>query len=289
MTRASGSTDLDLAADAAGEPRGLTLAAGLHAQPMADDPPAILAGSVGAAPPDVDVGRSGGRSQTMAEAPSLETDRQLLDAFKRGEREALSAVYRLHVGEVVRALRRGTLVSIDGRPTRLGLGISEGDMEVLVQDTFLRAFSPSARSAYDGIRPYGPYLVTIARNLLIDAARGRKRHQAVMLVDDVDDVVDVGADPPPDPTWSLQARELAIVVDEIIKGVSPLEQSIFRLRYREEKSQRQVSEELGLSLITVRRKDVWLRAHLLEGLRRAGYFIDSAVGIPSSERDRSRG
>ncbi|MDP2340762.1 MAG: RNA polymerase sigma factor [Deltaproteobacteria bacterium] len=225
----------------------------------------------------------------MAEALSLETDRQLLDAFKRGQSEALSTVYRMHVGEVVRALRRGTLVRLDGRLTRLGLGISEGDVEVLVQDTFLRAFSPSSRLAYDGIRPYGPYLVTIARNLLIDAARARKRHQAVILVDDVDDVVDVDVDPAPDPTWSLQATQLATLVDEIVKGVSPLDQSLFRLRYCEEKSQRQVSEELGLSLITVRRKDVWLRAHLLEGLRRAGYLLDSAVGIPSSERDRSRG
>ena len=224
----------------------------------------------------------------MAEALSLETDRQLLDAFRAGERDALSAVYRLYVGEVVRALRRGTLVRIDGRPTRLGVGISEGDVEVLVQDTFLRAFSPSARSAYDGLRPYAPYLVTIARNLLIDAARVRKRDRAV-LVNDIDDVMSLDADPPPDPTWAVQARELSEAVDDIVRGLAPVDQTIVRLRYREEKTQRQVSEELGLSVITIRRKDTWLRAHLLEGLRRAGYLIDSDVGIPSTLRDRSRG
>lgn len=222
----------------------------------------------------------------MSEARTLERDRQLLDDFRRGDRAALSVVYRLYVEEVVRALRRGTIVRVDGHPTRVGAGLPEGDLEVLVQNTFVRAFSPSARAAYDGLRPFGGYVVTIARNLLIDEARARNRDRRVEAVADIDAV---GVEPERDPTERLHAEQLARALSELRRGLPPLEQDLFRLRYDEEMSQQEAAKRLGLSLITVRRKDVQLREHLLEGLRRAGFFADVSVGIPSSTRDRTRG
>lgn len=92
-------------------------------------------------------------------------------------------------------------------PIRLGAGLPEGDLEVLVQNTFVRAFSPSARAAYDGLRPFGSYLVTIARNLLIDEARARNRERRVETVADIDAVV--GIEPQRDPTERLHAEQLA--------------------------------------------------------------------------------
>lgn len=224
----------------------------------------------------------------MSEAPKLELDRELLVPFKRGDRDALSRVYRMYVGDVVRALRHGTIVRIDGRLTRVGAGLSEGDLEVLVQNTFIRAFSPSARAAYDGLRPYEPYLITIARNLLIDDARKRNRSQKVEAIEkDVEGVADM--DPQTDPEVRLAARQLADALSEVKRGLSALEQDLFRLRYDEGLSQKEAARKLGVSLITVRRKDVQLRERLLEGLRKAGHLSDIAVGIPSSERDRTRG
>jgi RNA polymerase sigma-70 factor (ECF subfamily) len=208
-------------------------------------------------------------------------------AFRGGNRAALSTVYRLYVAEVVRALRRGTIVRIDGHPVRLGAGLPQGDLEVLIQNTFIRAFSPSARAAYDGLRPYGPYLITIARNLLIDEARARNRDKKVDLVDDIDSVA--GAFVLPDPTAQLQGEQLKAALNEVKRGLTPVEQELFRLRYDEEMSQQQAAQHLGISVISVRRKDVLLRERLLEGLRRAGHLGDVPVGIPSSARDRTRG
>jgi RNA polymerase sigma-70 factor, ECF subfamily len=53
--------------------------------------------------------------------------------------------------------------------------VAAANVEDLVQDSFMRAFSPPARAAYDGIRDYGPYLLTIVRNTVADALRVRQR------------------------------------------------------------------------------------------------------------------
>ena len=84
-------------------------------------------------------------------------DAALLLAFRRGNPDALEAVYRLHVGEVESWVRRGLL--------RMGR-LNAADLADLVQDIFVRAFSDSARASYDGLREYVPFLMTLARNLL---------------------------------------------------------------------------------------------------------------------------
>ena len=89
-------------------------------------------------------------------------DAGLLRAFRKGDPDALEAVYRQHVGEVESWLRRALL--------RVGR-LTPADLGDLVQDVFLRAFSDAARASYDGLREYPPFLMTIARNLFVDWAR----------------------------------------------------------------------------------------------------------------------
>ena len=43
-----------------------------------------------------------------------------------------------------------------------------------MQEAFRRAFEERARSAYDGLRPYRRYLLTITRNLVIDQLRKQR-------------------------------------------------------------------------------------------------------------------
>src|SRR5262249_47435933 len=95
----------------------------------------------------------------------LEGDRELLDRYRRGEREALAQIYWAYVDRVER------LVSSCLRVQGAAWPDSSVSAEDLVQEVFTRAFSQKARTAYDGLRDYGPYLFTIARNAVADAFR----------------------------------------------------------------------------------------------------------------------
>jgi len=100
----------------------------------------------------------------------LRTDRVLLDGFRAGAPDALGRVYAEYVRKVERLLSAG--FEVRGRGTRVGGACRQPqDLADLVQDVFLRAFSPQGRQAYDGLRDYGPYLFAIARNVLVDWAR----------------------------------------------------------------------------------------------------------------------
>lgn len=215
---------------------------------------------------------------------TLENDPPLLAAFRRGEREALAKVYRLYVDDVARAVRRGVRVSVDGVTVRVGDDLAEVEVEVVVQDTFVRAFAPRARDAYDGLRPFGAWIATIARNLLIDRARAAKKDQRLVSIDDVD--VDSGGASADE---GIAAGELSQVIDGVLRNSDERERTFFRLRFVDGLPQREAAAHMGLSVITVRRLDARLRGRLLEALREAGHLTQHAIGIPKMERDRSKG
>ncbi len=215
---------------------------------------------------------------------TLENDPPLLAAFRRGERAALASVYRLYVEDVARAVRRGVRVSVEGVIIRVGDDLAEVDVEVVVQDTFVRAFAPRARDAYDGLRPFGAWVATIARNLLIDRARAAKKDQRLVSIDDVE--VDGGGATADE---SVAAGELSQVIDACVRGFDERERTFFRLRFVDGLAQREAAAQMGLSVITVRRLDARLRGHLLAALREAGHLTQHDVGIPKMERDRSKG
>src|SRR4029077_9136848 len=100
---------------------------------------------------------------------AFEGDRNLLERFRRGERAALEQIYWAYVARVDRLVRR--LLHAHGG-TRL---VAAANVEDLVQDSFTRGVHPSARQAYDGLRDYGPYLLTIVRNTVANMLRLRQR------------------------------------------------------------------------------------------------------------------
>lgn len=220
----------------------------------------------------------------------LETDRVLLDAFRRGDRGALTRVFRAFVDEVTRTLRAGVVVTVDGQRTRVGQRLPEHELEALVQETFARAFAPRAREAYDGVRPYGAWLATIARNLLVDRARATRRDARVVQVEDLGELVDDGATN--DPSWNLEEQQLRRLVGSVKEALEEPDASIFRLRFEEQRSFRETAEALGLTDIVIRRRDTRLRARLLEVLRSAGFLENAKVRIGTSllaRKDRQVG
>src|SRR5262252_2063902 len=94
----------------------------------------------------------------------------LLARFRAGDREALETVYRAYVDKVSDLVAHGFRIAATGGAVA-GLGRRPADLADTVQEIFLKAFSRGARLSFDGARDFGPYIATIARNVMIDRAR----------------------------------------------------------------------------------------------------------------------
>ncbi|MBI3178986.1 MAG: hypothetical protein HYZ27_04955, partial [Deltaproteobacteria bacterium] len=137
-------------------------------------------------------------------------NRPLLEAYRRGERHALTAVYHEYVASVVDVLTHGFQFESGGRTLRFA-GFSDPlELEGCVQDIFVAVFSQSARHGYDGLRPFAPYVLQIARNRVIDELRRRRAAVARMGAGPEEGATDVAStEPPPDEQVDReQARRL---------------------------------------------------------------------------------
>ena len=173
----------------------------------------------------------------------LEHQPDLLRRFRDGEREALARVYRFYFDDVYRISQR-----------------SEADRLDFVQEVFIKAFSKEARLAYDGLRPYKPFLLQIARNLRVDRARRASREPSMgkLAQNDLESIetsddFDVGL------RFRLLERTSIVV-----SGLDAEARAVARLRFVEELSQLDVAHQLG----TTRRRVRNLEARLLRLLRR---------------------
>jgi RNA polymerase sigma factor (sigma-70 family) len=218
----------------------------------------------------------------------LENDRALLDAFRAGDRGALTTVFRAFVDDVARTLRAGVVVTVDGQRSRVGVHLPEQEIEALVQEVFAKAFAAKARKSYDGLRPYGAWLAAIARNLLVDGARQARRDAAIFL-----HVDDIGALPAPDvephAAALLEERQIAALIGGMQSTLSEPDASIFRLRFEEHASFRATARALGLTDIVVRRRDTRMRKRLLDLLRANGFLQNAQVRIGASLLSRRDG
>jgi len=201
----------------------------------------------------------------------LLSDRALLDAFRRGERRAIERVYHCYLGQVVSLLRRGFGFASAGKPMTFRGLHDAWELECAVQDVFSRAFSADARLAYDGISPYGPYLLTIARNWAISRERseGRERRRR-------DGLAAEGAPPGPDsPEEQALRAELRELVARFRGTLTAEQQRFLDARYGEDRSLLEAARVLGLSRMQARSRDQRLREAFVEFLRREGYLAES--------------
>jgi RNA polymerase sigma-70 factor (ECF subfamily) len=195
-------------------------------------------------------------------------DRALLDAFRRCDRAALATVYFHYVDDVAAVIRHGFTIPATGARVR---GAPDAQTERdLVQEVFARAFAPRARDAYDGIRPYRPYLRRIAKNLLID--RARAADPTVSLDDDAAELDEpVASEPEAESAeWTEQRRATVAYIATLV----PELQKLVKLRFEDELSQNEVAETLGISRRRVRTLEARIHSGLRKALRRAGLAED---------------
>ena len=190
----------------------------------------------------------------------LRTDRRLLEAFRSGERAALEKVYWHYVDSVAHVVRRGVVLSRGRRVT----GLPAHEISDLVQETFLRAFAEKTRLAYDGLRDYRPFLLTICRNLVVDWARRRGREvpteEELTTTVETDGGASIAAS---EPEWA-DALTLT-VVEAYVRSLTPPISEVYEQRYVRGRSEREAAEALGIGRQTVRT----LEKHLRSGLRQA--------------------
>lgn len=191
-------------------------------------------------------------------------DRPLLDAFRRGDRAALTTVYFRYVDEIAALIRLGFSIPSSGARVP---GARDAQTERdLVQEVFTRAFAPRARDAYDGLRPYGPYLRQIARNLLID--RARAANHSVPLDEGAAELVIEPEAADADAVWQEQRR----LTLDYLAGLAPELQTLVKLRFEDEMSQEQAAAMLGISRRRVRTLEARIQRGLRKVLRRAGLW-----------------
>jgi RNA polymerase sigma-70 factor (ECF subfamily) len=190
--------------------------------------------------------------------PIFLNNRDLLERFRRGNREALEEVYRFYVGSVHGIVRHGFCGL--GMPNRLRGGADAGD---LVQDIFVRAFAPPSRLGYDGLRPFGPYLHSIARNALVDW--GRRSGREVPTDGNVLELVveeRVGDEPPyADPVTMA-------IVEQFLRDLPADLKAVHEQRYTRGLSQHEAAAALGMTRQRLRTAEARLRDALARTLAR---------------------
>lgn len=184
----------------------------------------------------------------------FERQPHLLEAFRQGERWALEHVYRAHVrmlDRYLRALARASHAPELGQP---------GAVADLLQEAFVRALSPTARLAYDGARPYGPYLRKIAKNLFVDQLRARGR-----TVEESLDVVMEDADGIPTECEERADPRVNAVLTAYLTTLPPQLRGVYEQRFVLGNSQGDSCAALGITRRRLRTEE----ARLMSGLRRA--------------------
>jgi RNA polymerase sigma-70 factor (ECF subfamily) len=193
----------------------------------------------------------------------LESDASWVSSFRRGDRAALERVF----------LAYSDLVAKEARKSRL----PEHEVEAVVHDVFIKAFAPSARTSWDGIRPYGAWLRVMTKNLLVDRYRHESRAQPLSQ-EQVDGLILDERDP----AEHHDDAELYQVLSVFQDGLTQDEKNLFHARYEEGRSLVGSAEALGWSEIRVRRMDTSLRTRLLFSIKRAGFLQSVDVKIGSS-------
>lgn len=209
----------------------------------------------------------------------LSGDRQLLDRFREGNREALGSVYDAYAPIIGAFLSRGFTFHSKGRLLQFCGYQQPFDLDNALQETFLRAFSERARLSYDGINPYRNYLTTIARNVVLSEKRQREL-AASQLISPADEGRSIADTIEPvahsQPTISAEStvmhREVEGLLRSFVEGLDERDQSFFSARFEQKLSQVEAGKHVSLSQMQARTLETKLRKSLLSHMREHGYL-----------------
>lgn len=218
--------------------------------------------------------------------PSVEEDRALLDGYRRGDRDALERIYRAYAPEVARLLRHGFTFQSGGRSCRFHGVRSEFDLEDRLQEVFARVFGERVRMTYDGLTPFGAYLRTVARNLVIDDFRRKERVLVEYSVEPREPDEGVGLEAPGASSEPLLGHvepsgrpdvdrghaELAELVARFKRDLPERERRVYELRFERELEHDEIASTTGLSPSKIKTSEQRIRTRFFRFMHRHGYF-----------------
>ncbi len=193
----------------------------------------------------------------MADTDLLRDDAKLRAAFKAGERQALSEVYRVYYS---------VAHNVAGR----GFGNFRGfwnpaDREDAVQAIFAAAFEPKARDSYNGLDPYTAFLRGIGQNVVRRMLERDARFKRT------DGQPELEFRPPDDTEQDLIDAETHTVVRRFRESVSePTESAILDRYFVEGEAEEKLAEGMGLTRYRVRKVIALLDRRMRRFLKQHG-------------------
>ncbi len=212
----------------------------------------------------------------------LKGNPELVERFRRGDREVLTELYRAHVDEIRLVLLRGFSFSSKGAPIRFRGFQEPFKLQEVLQDVFVHAFREKARLAYNIEQPYLPFLVTIARNWVIDRHRKERTEAALFVsVADIageDETADeamnrrAARDDSTTPEMSAYRKQLSETLQRFVADLDSDDAIVLQRHLMGELTQNEVAELLGSDRNEVRKRVRQMRERLLRHLKREGFI-----------------
>ncbi|MCA9506982.1 MAG: sigma-70 family RNA polymerase sigma factor, partial [Myxococcales bacterium] len=204
---------------------------------------------------------------------------QLLASYKKGEKSAFLILYKNHSSPLKKFLHGGFSFSSQGRLYRFRGVDPSMDIDAIVQETFTRAFMPSTRINYDGIRPFQTYLFSIAKNLVLRECHHRDRLINVERVEDTPEPVgnypfcsrENYGESPETHMQNLQLKELT---DRFIGRLNSEEKQFFSLRFSQGNTQEGSAKLMNTTRARIKLLEKNLRKQFLDLLKKNGYLVD---------------
>jgi RNA polymerase sigma-70 factor, ECF subfamily len=150
-----------------------------------------------------------------------DTDRELIDRWMSGDSRAATLLVARHADALAR------------------FAVSSGEreeVEELVQDTFVRAFS--SIDSFRGESSLRTWLFTIEKRLMLDRRRAERRKRATVPVEAGDAVTEYDA------LDSMLAEEAEMRVRRAVETLSPTQREVFLLRVEQGLSYKEIAELL---------------------------------------------
>ncbi len=202
----------------------------------------------------------------------LQDDQQLRRRFREGERDALVAVYDHYAPQLIAKLRPGIRYWRQGRAQRVGRDDPRLEFEDIIQQTFLQAFEEAARLRYAGTGPYLHYLLSIARNVALQALRRREiPAEEVELAATASRAGGENASFD-DPSWEIQRHEIEKLARDFVDSLSGQERRIFESRFIEKRPRTEVMADLKLTEMRARYREKKVLGRFVKHLRKHGYL-----------------